>query len=145
MPNVPLGPRYSAGFHSRQNPIYTELFTVISKGGEFGPYQQRRFGQNTGIYRTNRRPVWAILTVAGHSSCELCRYLDDVPPETPIRDVVDRCRVWESHADPEIRRVSKPGPDPIYPAYVIGDSDKVVEEIWVAAVSKPKSTSDQME
>ena len=46
--------------------------------------------------------------IAGHSSCELRRYLDSVPPETPIRDVVDRCRVWESHADPEIRRVSKP-------------------------------------
>ena len=29
--------------------------------------------------------------IAGHSSCELCRYLDSVPPETPIRDVVDRC------------------------------------------------------
>ena len=39
---------------------------------------------------------------AGHSSCELRQYLDSVPPETPIRDVVDRCRVWESHADPEI-------------------------------------------
>ena len=36
VPNVPLGPRYSAGFHSRQNPIYTELFTVISKGGNSG-------------------------------------------------------------------------------------------------------------
>ena len=83
--------------------------------------------------------------IAGHSSCELRRYLDSVPPETPIRDVVDRCRVWKSHADPEVRRVSKPGPDPIYPAYVIGDSDKVVEEIRVAAVTKPKSTSDQME
>ena len=55
------------------------------------------------------------------------RYLDSVPPETPIRDVVDRCRVWESHADPEIRRIRKPGPEPIYPAYVVGDSDKVVE------------------
>ena len=31
--------------------------------------------------------------IAGHSSCELRRYLDSVPPETPIRDVVDRCRV----------------------------------------------------
>ena len=39
--------------------------------------------------------------IAGHSSCELRRYLDSVP-ETPIRDVVDRCRVWESHAEPEI-------------------------------------------
>ena len=52
--------------------------------------------------------------IAGHSSCELRRYLDSVPPESPIRNVVDRCRVWESHAHPEIRRVSKPGPEPIY-------------------------------
>ena len=57
--------------------------------------------------------------IAGHSSCELCRHLDSVPPETPMRDVVDRCRVWESHADPAVRRVSKPSPDPIYLAYVI--------------------------
>ena len=83
--------------------------------------------------------------IAGHSSCELRRYLDSVPPETPIRDVVDRCRVWESHADPEIRRVSKPGPEPIYPAYVVGDSDKGVEDIRVAAVTKQKSTPDQVE
>ena len=54
---------------------------------------------------------------------------------------MDRCRVWESHADPEIRRVSKPGPEPIYPAYVVGDS----EEIRVAAVTKPKSPPDQVE
>ena len=47
--------------------------------------------------------------IAGHCSCELRRHLDSVPPETPIRDVVDQCRVWESYADPETRRVSKPG------------------------------------
>ena len=29
--------------------------------------------------------------LAGHSSCELRRYLDSVPPETLIQDVVDRC------------------------------------------------------
>ena len=60
--------------------------------------------------------------IAGHSSCELRRHLDSVPLETPIRDVVDRCRVWESHADPAVRRVGKPSPDPIYLAYVVGDS-----------------------
>ena len=27
--------------------------------------------------------------IVGHSSCELRRYLDSVPPETPLRDVVD--------------------------------------------------------
>ena len=83
--------------------------------------------------------------IAGHSSCELRRYLDSVPPETPIRYVVDRCRVWESHADPEIRQVSKPSPDPIYPAYVVGDSDHVGVTIRVAAVTKPRSPPDQLE
>ena len=70
--------------------------------------------------------------IAGHSSCELLRHLDSVPPpppETPIRDVVDRCRVWESHADPAVRLVSKPSPDPIYPAYVVGNADKISEII----------------
>ena len=56
----------------------------------------------------------------------------------------DRCRIWESHADPKIRRVSKPSPDPIYPAYVVG-SDHVGETIRVAAVAKPKSPPDQLE
>ena len=65
--------------------------------------------------------------IAGHSSCELRRYLDSVPPEISIRDVVDRCRVWESHADPAVRRVGKLSPDPIYPAYVVEDSDNISE------------------
>ena len=49
--------------------------------------------------------------VAGHDSCQLRRHLDSVLPETPIRDIVDRCRVWESHADSDDRRFSKPGHD----------------------------------
>ena len=40
--------------------------------------------------------------IGGHNSCELRRHLDSVPPETPIRDIVDRCRVWESHADSDV-------------------------------------------
>ena len=36
--------------------------------------------------------------VAGHDS----RHLESVPPETPIRYIVDRCRVWESHADSDV-------------------------------------------
>ena len=62
--------------------------------------------------------------IAGHGSCELRRYLDCVPPDTPLRDIVDRCRVWESHADPEVRRVSKPMPEPAYPTYVVNDIAK---------------------
>ena len=34
--------------------------------------------------------------IAGHESCDLRRYLDCVLPDTPLRDIVDRCRVWES-------------------------------------------------
>ena len=83
--------------------------------------------------------------IAGHGSCELRIYLDSVPPETLIRDVEDRCRVWKSHADPEIRRISKPGPEPIYPAYVVGESDNGVDEVRVATDTKPKSPPDQVE
>ena len=54
--------------------------------------------------------------IAGHSNCDLRRHLDSVPPETPIRDIVDRCRIWESHADPTSRRLTKPNHDLIYPA-----------------------------
>ena len=79
----------------------------------------------------DRRVGWPIIVdsskdrfIAGHSSCELRRHLDSVPPKTPIRDVVDRCHVWESHADPAVRRVSKPSPEPTYPDYVVGDADR---------------------
>ena len=61
--------------------------------------------------------------IAGHSNCDLRRHLDSAPPETPIRDVVDHCRVWESHADPAVRRMSKPAPDPTYPTYTVVDTD----------------------
>ena len=70
--------------------------------------------------QTALRLIWDRF-IAGHSSCELRRYLDSVPPETPIRDVVDRCRVWDSYADLEIRRVSKSVPEPVYPTYVVSE------------------------
>ena len=44
--------------------------------------------------QTARLRLIRVRFIAGHSSCELRRYLDSVPPEIPIRDVVDRCRVW---------------------------------------------------
>ena len=58
---------------------------------------------------------------------------------------MDRCRVWESHADLAVRRVSKPSPDPIYPAYVVGDADKISETTQVAALTGQKSGSDQLQ
>ena len=83
--------------------------------------------------------------IAGHSSCELRRHLDSVPPETPIRDMVDRCHVWESHADPAVRRVSKLSTDLTYLAYVVGDADRNSENTRVAAVTGQRSGTTQLE
>ena len=83
--------------------------------------------------------------IAGHGNCDLCRHLDSVSPETAIRDVVDRCRVWESHADPAIRRIGKPNPDPTYPTYAVGDADSDNEVTRVAAVTGQRSGQNQLE
>ena len=37
--------------------------------------------------------------IAAQRSCGLQIHHDSVPPDTPIRDIVDRCRVWESHSE----------------------------------------------
>ena len=34
--------------------------------------------------------------IAGQVGCTHRRHLDSVEPETPIQDIVDRCRMWES-------------------------------------------------
>ena len=71
--------------------------------------------------------------------------MDCVPPDAPLRDIVDRCRVWESHADPEVRRVSKPMPEPAYPTYVVEQSEYETEPVQVVTVNKPNSLVDQSE
>ena len=37
--------------------------------------------------------------IAGQAECSLRRHLDSVGPDAPIRDIVDSCRMWESHAE----------------------------------------------
>ena len=74
--------------------------------------------------------------IAGHNSCDLRRHLDSAPPETPIRNVVDRCRVWESHAEPAINRMRKP--DPMYPTFMVGETDSNNEITRVTAVTELK-------
>ena len=49
--------------------------------------------------------------IAGNYNCALRRHLDSVPPEIPIQDIVDRCRVWKSHADMDGRRIVKLTPE----------------------------------
>ena len=82
--------------------------------------------------------------IAGHNSCDLRRHLDSAPPETPIRDVVDRCRVWESHADPAISRTRKPTLDPIYPTFTVGEKDSNNEITRVAAVTELESDQHKL-
>ena len=56
--------------------------------------------------------------IVGQVGCSLRRHLDGVEPGTPIRDIVDRCRVWESHAEDTDCRGTAPilnRPLPIYP------------------------------
>ena len=37
--------------------------------------------------------------IASQQSCDLRRHLDSATPETSIADIVDSCRIWESHAE----------------------------------------------
>ena len=39
--------------------------------------------------------------IAAQRNCGLRRHLDGVSSDTRIRDIVDRCRVWESHSEQE--------------------------------------------
>ena len=39
--------------------------------------------------------------IAAQRNFGLRRYLDGVSSDAPIRDIVDSCRVWESHSDRE--------------------------------------------
>ena len=83
--------------------------------------------------------------IAGHASCALRRHLDGAPPDAPLRDVVDRCRVWESHAEPEIRRVGRPVPEPAYQSYVVNEPEYDTKAVHVVTVDKPSDSVDQLE
>ena len=57
--------------------------------------------------------------IAGQDSCALRRHLDSVSPEMPKGDIVDQCRVWESHADLEDQGGWYPSPRRPLPVYTI--------------------------
>ena len=92
--------------------------------------------------------------IAGQVECALRRHLDSMGPDAPMRDIVDSCRVWESHA--EVTDSWGGGQDPEYPRaiyQVVKDSQSPValEESDVLdqirrhllpkpAVSPPKAT-----
>ena len=46
--------------------------------------------------------------IDGQAECALRRHLDSLGPNTPMTDIVDCCRVWESHCDVEMEtRISE--------------------------------------
>ena len=49
--------------------------------------------------------------IAAHQSCGLRRHLNNVPPDTPIRDIVDHCHVWESQSKQNMGSAPGAGPD----------------------------------
>ena len=92
------------------------------------------------IGQTSRLRLIRDRFIAGHESCELRRHLDCLPPDTPLRDIVDRCRVWESHSDFSGRNVSRP--EPPYPAYVVKMPEKEPEPGRAVTVNKPECPVD---
>ena len=66
-----------------------------------------------------------------------CHIFREMPPDTPLRDIVDRCRVWESHSDLSGRNVSKP--ELTYPAYMVKPSEKDPEPVRAVTVNKPET------
>ena len=53
--------------------------------------------------------------------------------------------MWESHADSDVRRISKPGPDWAFPPYVVNDPERGTDDRMVSAVTTSPSTPDQLE
>ena len=51
--------------------------------------------------------------ITGQAECALRRHLDSMGPDTPMRDIVDSCRVWQSHT--EATDSWSDGPDLEYP------------------------------
>ena len=51
--------------------------------------------------------------------------------------------MWESHGTTELRRVSKPIPEPVYPTYVVEQTDYESEPVCMVSVNKQNSQVDQ--
>ena len=86
--------------------------------------------------------------ILGQRDCGLRRNLDSVPPDTPIREIVDQCRVWESHSD--MNRLSPaPALGPEVPVAVIqeatGDSSSSRREGDPGVSDRPTNCRDSRE
>ena len=71
--------------------------------------------------------------IASQQSCDLRRHLDGAAPETSILDIVDSCRIWESHGEPagiENRGQSFTHRQPILPRPSPAISNSEFREVW---------------
>ena len=74
--------------------------------------------------------------ISRQTECSLRRHLDSVRPGTTIRDIVDRCRVWESHAEDTASWGACPSPERHRPVYQVDD---------IQTESKPEVTSEDQD
>ena len=74
----------------------------------------------------------------GQAECALRRYLDSFGPDTPMRDIVDSCRVWKSYNEAAVRR--QDGSDRNSPQAVY----QVTEVSQSPAVSTESETFDEV-
>ena len=75
--------------------------------------------------------------VTGHRDCELHQHLDSVPPGTPIREIADIYRVWESHTNAEDRSFVKPAPERTQSVCTVSEPVIMLADRVVAAVATP--------
>ena len=52
--------------------------------------------------------------IDGQEECALRRHLDSLKPDTPMSDIVDSCRVWESHREVETEPRTRAGRRPVH-------------------------------
>ena len=76
--------------------------------------------------------------IDGQAECALRRHLNSLRPDTPMRDIVDSCRVWESHNEAAVRQNG--GSDRNSPRAVY----QVMEDSQSPAVSIESETLDEV-
>ena len=81
--------------------------------------------------------VWDLF-IARQAECALRRHLDSMGSDTPMRDIVDSCRVWESHT--EATDSWSGGPDPEYPRAMY----QVAEDTQSPVALKESDALDQI-
>ena len=95
----------------------------------------RAFGDLSLLMRLQLVRYWFI---AGQVGCALRRHLDSVEPEIPIQDIVDRCCVWESHAEFVDHRGDSPTRRQPLPVCPIEDTETVRVQAGASVGTAPE-------